>query len=52
MIGDSAVDVRTARGANVRVAGVTWGLAPHELRREAPDRLIEAAGDLVALAAE
>jgi phosphoglycolate phosphatase len=52
MIGDSPVDVRTARGANVRVAGVTWGLAPNELRREVPDRLIEAAGDLVVLAAE
>jgi phosphoglycolate phosphatase len=50
MIGDSPVDVRTGRAAGVRVAGVTWGLAPDELRRETPDRLIEGAGDLVALA--
>ena len=28
MIGDSAIDVRTARAAGVRVAGVTWGLDP------------------------
>jgi phosphoglycolate phosphatase len=52
MIGDSPVDVRTGRAAGVRVAGVTWGLAPEELRREAPDRLLEAAGRLVALTTE
>ncbi len=52
MIGDSPVDVRTARAAGVRVAGVSWGLAPEGLRREAPDRLIDDPRDLVALAEE
>jgi phosphoglycolate phosphatase len=52
MIGDSPVDVRTARAAGVRVAGVTWGLAPEGLRQEAPDRLVEDPRDLVALAQE
>lgn len=50
MIGDSAVDVQTARAAGVRVAGVTWGLAPEALLREQPDRLIDDARDLPALA--
>jgi phosphoglycolate phosphatase len=50
MIGDSPVDVRTARAAGVRVAGVSWGLAPEDLRQEGPDHLIEDPRDLVALA--
>jgi phosphoglycolate phosphatase len=50
MIGDSPVDVRTARAAGVPAAGVTWGLAPEDLRRERPDRLVDDARDLVALA--
>ena len=50
MIGDSPVDVRTARAAGVRVAGVSWGPAPEGLRQEGPDRLIDDPRDLVALA--
>ena len=50
MIGDSPVDVRTARAAGVRVAGVTWGLAPDALRQEGPDHLIDDPRELVALA--
>ena len=50
MIGDSAVDVRTARAAGVRVAGVSWGPAPEGLRQEGPDQLIDDPRDLVALA--
>jgi phosphoglycolate phosphatase len=49
MIGDSAVDVRTARAAGVRVAGVTWGLAPADLEKEPPDRLVADARELKAL---
>jgi phosphoglycolate phosphatase len=52
MIGDSPIDVRTARAAGVRVAGVSWGLAPGALRQEGPDRLIDDPRDLVALAEE
>jgi phosphoglycolate phosphatase len=50
MIGDSPVDVRTARAAGVRMAGVTWGLAPEALRREEPDLLIDDPRALVDLA--
>lgn len=52
MIGDSPVDVQTARAAGVRVAGVTWGLNPEGLRQERPDRLIDDPGDLVSLATQ
>ena len=49
MIGDSPVDVKTARAAGVRVAGVTWGLNPEGVRQEGPDRLIDDPGDLASL---
>ena len=52
MIGDSPVDVKTARAAGVRVAGVLWGLAPEALRQERPDRLFAEARELLALADE
>jgi len=52
MIGDSPVDLQTARAASVRIAGVTWGLAPEELRQGRPDRLVDDAGELVTLAAD
>jgi phosphoglycolate phosphatase len=50
MVGDSPIDVRTARAAGVRVAGVAWGLDPEGLRRAGPDRLIDRPADLVLLA--
>jgi phosphoglycolate phosphatase len=37
MVGDSAVDVATARAAGARVVGVTYGLAPASLDAEPPD---------------
>lgn len=49
MIGDSATDVGTARAAGVRVAGVTWGFHPRELRAAGPDRLIHHPGELAVL---
>jgi phosphoglycolate phosphatase len=52
MIGDSPVDARTARAAGVRIAGVTWGLHPEGLRREAPDRLIDHPGEIATLITE
>jgi phosphoglycolate phosphatase len=51
MIGDSAVDVRTARAAGVRAAGVLWGLDPTGLQAAAPDRLLTRPSELAALAA-
>jgi phosphoglycolate phosphatase len=41
MIGDSAVDVLTARNAGVPSCGVTWGLQPEGMRAEAPDLLVD-----------
>lgn len=46
MIGDSAVDARTARAAGVRMAGVTWGLDPAGLREEGPDRMLHDPAEL------
>jgi phosphoglycolate phosphatase len=52
MVGDSPIDVRTARAAGVRAAGVAWGLDPAGLRRAGPDRLLERPGELGLLACE
>lgn len=41
MIGDSAVDIRTARNAGVRSAGVTWGFQPETLKQDPPDALFD-----------
>ena len=41
MIGDSAVDVLTARNAGVPSCGVTWGLQPESMRAESPDLLVD-----------
>lgn len=46
MIGDSAVDVKTARNAGVRSVGVTWGFQPESLKGEAPDVLVDRAEQL------
>jgi len=41
MVGDSGVDVQTARNAGVRVCGVTWGFQPESLREFPPDLLVD-----------
>ncbi len=41
MIGDSHVDIRTAKNAGVRSCGVTWGFQPESLRDPVPDLLID-----------
>jgi phosphoglycolate phosphatase len=51
MIGDSRTDVEAARGAGVRVAGVTWGFQPDALRAAGPDLLIDDPRGLVRLGA-
>lgn len=43
MIGDSAVDIRTARNARIGAVGVTYGFQPEGFREDPPDILI---GDL------
>lgn len=41
MVGDSAVDVRTARNAKIRACGVTYGFQPETFDREPPDFVID-----------
>jgi phosphoglycolate phosphatase-like HAD superfamily hydrolase len=40
MIGDSAVDVATGRGAGVATCGVLWGFNGHTVAASGPDVLI------------
>ena len=40
MVGDSYVDVRTARNAGIAAAGVSWGLQPHSFDEDPPDILV------------
>jgi phosphoglycolate phosphatase len=47
MVGDSAVDVNTARNANVQACGVSWGFQPETFEHAPPDFIID---DLSALA--
>lgn len=49
IVGDSAVDVETARGAGMACCGVLWGLDPEGLRAAGPDWLVDTAADLVAV---
>jgi phosphoglycolate phosphatase len=46
MVGDSYVDVRTARNAGVTAAGVTWGLQPESLKEDPPDLLVDRMDEL------
>jgi phosphoglycolate phosphatase len=41
MVGDSGVDVQTARNARVTACGVTWGFQPETFAADAPDFLID-----------
>jgi phosphoglycolate phosphatase len=41
MVGDSAVDIRTARNAGVRCCGVTYGFQPETLLADPPDLRID-----------
>lgn len=47
MIGDSGVDVQTARNAGVRSYGVAWGFQPESFRDHPPDLLIQDPKDLL-----
>jgi phosphoglycolate phosphatase len=51
MIGDSYVDVQTARNAGVPCCGVTYGLQPESFREYPPDLLIDRFQDLLAASA-
>ncbi len=41
MVGDSYVDVQTARNAGVAACGVTWGFQPETFREFPPDILVD-----------
>jgi len=41
MVGDSYVDIRTARNAAVRACGVSWGFQPESFQQDPPDILID-----------
>jgi phosphoglycolate phosphatase len=49
MIGDSAVDVLTGRGAGVKTCGVSWGYAVQTFQHTPPDVLIHRLDELEAL---
>ena len=41
MVGDSSVDIRTARNANIRACGVSYGFQPETFTDEPPDFIID-----------
>ena len=47
MVGDSAVDVQTARNAGVRACGVRWGFQPETFVASPPDFLIDDMRELI-----
>jgi phosphoglycolate phosphatase len=47
MVGDSAVDIRTARNANVQACGVSWGFQPETFVEAPPDFVIDDMRELV-----
>ncbi len=51
LVGDSGIDVRTARAGGVAFCGVAWGLAPEALAAAQPERIIAHPRELVTLVA-
>ena len=48
MIGDSEVDILTARNCGARAIGCSYGLAPQSLAAAAPDAIVDSAMEWVA----
>lgn len=48
MIGDSSVDIQTARNAGIASCGVTYGFQPETLADPAPDKLVDRMEEMVA----
>lgn len=48
IVGDSGVDVQTARNAGVRSCGVAWGFQPEAFETDPPDLLIREPHELLA----
>jgi phosphoglycolate phosphatase len=49
MVGDSSVDVATARNAGIRCCGVTYGFQPETLQDPAPEMLVDRMEELADL---
>ena len=49
LVGDSGIDVRTARAGGVAFCGVRWGLTPAALLAAHPERVIDHPAELVSL---
>lgn len=49
MVGDSDVDIRTARNAGIRACGVTYGFQPETLDQAPPDILVDDMRQLAAM---
>jgi phosphoglycolate phosphatase len=47
MVGDSGVDVQTARNAKVRVCGVGWGFQPESFKLHPPDLVVRQPRELL-----
>jgi phosphoglycolate phosphatase-like HAD superfamily hydrolase len=47
MVGDSSVDVLTARNARVQACGVSWGFQPESFAEATPDFVIDDLRELV-----
>ena len=50
MVGDSEVDIRTARNAGVLAWGCMWGFATQKMLAESPDAIAHAAADWLTFA--
>ena len=46
MVGDSSVDIQTARNAGVKACGVTYGFQPETLEDPKPDLLVDRMSDM------
>ena len=50
LVGDSAIDVETARAAGASFCGALWGFFPERLLRADPERTVARPLDLLAVA--
>jgi len=48
MVGDSSVDIQTARNAHVKACGLTYGFQPESLQTVPPDLLVDRMEDMAA----
>ena len=49
MVGDSSVDIQTARNAGTKAVGCTWGFQPETLLTHPPDWTIETMDEIVSI---